>query len=165
MKSVHFIRHAKSSWDQLTLSDHDRPLNERGIADAPKMAAYLREKEPGLRPCILSSTAKRAWTTAEYFIEKFNVPSGSVIKSSNLYHCSIYDIEDELTTMDDFYDHILLFSHNPTMSEILGLVSNGEMFHLPTCGILACSVKGISKWSDFTLTDLKYNYHAFPKLI
>ena len=59
MKTLLILRHAKSSWDNLDLSDYDRPLNKRGKRDAPRMGDFLRQQElvPDL---IISSTAKRA---------------------------------------------------------------------------------------------------------
>ena len=68
MKTLVLARHAKSSWDEPDLEDHDRPLNERGEHDAPRMAKRLAGT--GVRPeVILSSTALRALTTAEIFGE------------------------------------------------------------------------------------------------
>ena len=59
MKTIILVRHAKSSWDDFTIPDFDRPLNDRGKRDAPVMAARL--KEHGLSPdLLLSSPARRA---------------------------------------------------------------------------------------------------------
>ena len=64
MKTLLILRHAKSSWKDPALADHDRPLNKRGKSDAPRMGALMRQL--GLIPeLILSSTAKRAYITAE----------------------------------------------------------------------------------------------------
>ena len=66
------VRHAKSDWGDPSLDDHDRPLNDRGIRDAPRMARKLAETD--FRPeVILSSTALRARTTAEAFAAEFDV--------------------------------------------------------------------------------------------
>ncbi|MGZ8804665.1 MAG: SixA phosphatase family protein, partial [Microbacterium sp.] len=66
------VRHAKSDWGNPSLDDHDRPLNDRGVRDAPRMARGLAET--GFRPeVILSSTALRARTTAEAFAAEFEV--------------------------------------------------------------------------------------------
>ena len=83
-------RHAKSAWDDPTLDDHDRPLNDRGMHDAPRMAKRLAEA--GFRPdVILSSTAVRARTTAEAFgaalrvavsldPDLYGAPAGSLLR-------------------------------------------------------------------------------------
>ena len=64
MKTLFLIRHAKSSWEYTALPDKDRPLNDRGKRDAPKMGKRLAKRDvtPDL---ILSSPARRALTTAE----------------------------------------------------------------------------------------------------
>ena len=64
MKLLLILRHAKSSWKDPDLDDHDRPLNKRGRRDAPRMGRLLR-KEDLLPDLILSSTAVRARMTAE----------------------------------------------------------------------------------------------------
>jgi len=72
MKRLYLLRHAKSSWKDLTLSDFDRPLNKRGKRDAPLIAKKLKEK--GIRPdIIISSPAKRARKTAKIFAKTLHV--------------------------------------------------------------------------------------------
>ena len=64
MKSLLVMRHAKSSWKEVDLVDHDRPLNKRGMKDAPRMGKLLR-KERLIPELILTSSARRARDTAE----------------------------------------------------------------------------------------------------
>ena len=72
VKDVCFVRHAKSSWDQPGLKDFDRPLDNRGLHDAPMMARKM--KELGLIPdYLISSGANRAKSTAEYFRQEFDL--------------------------------------------------------------------------------------------
>ena len=73
MKTLTILRHAKSSWRDATLDDHDRPLNARGKRDAPMMAARI--KQAGIRPSlIISSSATRAWTTAKEIAREISYP-------------------------------------------------------------------------------------------
>ena len=65
-KTLLIIRHAKSSWDIGTLTDFERPLNERGKRDAPEMAARLKKRNIKI-DAFVSSPAKRAKKTAELF--------------------------------------------------------------------------------------------------
>ncbi len=65
MKTIYFMRHAKSSWKDPELSDIDEALNKRGRKDAPQMAKYLRKLK--VKPdIIISSPAKRALKTTHY---------------------------------------------------------------------------------------------------
>ena len=77
------MRHAKSSWADEGLSDHDRPLNERGLRDAPRMAALLDEQN-SVPDVILCSTAMRAHTTAK-IVERDSSFSGSLSTHKKLY--------------------------------------------------------------------------------
>jgi len=73
MKTIYFIRHAKSSWDDPTLADHDRPLNPRGLRDAPRMAARLADL--GVHPDgILTSTARSSPTTGKRSFSSATTP-------------------------------------------------------------------------------------------
>jgi phosphohistidine phosphatase len=64
MKKLIIVRHAKSSWDNPDLDDFDRPLNKRGLKDAPRMGKRLKEKH--ITPDImLSSPAERALATCQ----------------------------------------------------------------------------------------------------
>src|SRR4029434_8634311 len=78
MKTLFLIRHAKSSWDDAALSDKDRPLDDRGKRDAPKMGKRLakRDVKPDL---ILSSPAVRARTTAEIIAKKLDYKRNDIV--------------------------------------------------------------------------------------
>ena len=82
MKTLYFVRHAKSDWSFPGLSEHDRPLNERGRRDAPKMASKLSALLPQPK-LLVSSTALRAYTTATYFANAMNIKLDAIIKKKN----------------------------------------------------------------------------------
>ena len=98
MKTLFLIRHAKSSWDNITLSDFERALNERGKSDAPKMAKRLRKKNIKI-DAFISSPAKRAKKTAEYFIKEFNGKGGDIILVSALYDAGLKDFSETIKTL------------------------------------------------------------------
>ena len=83
MKTLLLLRHAKSSWKDESLTDHDRPLNKRGKKTAPLMGHLLREKNlvPDL---VVSSTAVRARSTAEAAAEACGYP-GEITLTDELY--------------------------------------------------------------------------------
>ena len=73
MKILTIVRHAKSSWDDTSLRDHERPLNKRGHRDAPEMGRRIAEH--GIRPSlIVSSPAVRAWSTAKAVASALSYP-------------------------------------------------------------------------------------------
>jgi phosphohistidine phosphatase len=97
MKTLTILRHAKSSWKDSSLSDHDRPLNKRGERDAPIMASRIHQA--GLRPSlILSSPAARAWKTAKIVAHEISYPIEFLQRDERLYHAGVNRIIDVLLT-------------------------------------------------------------------
>ena len=84
MKSVLLVRHAKSSWGNASLSDFDRPLNERGKTDAPMMAHRLIDNKVKI-DAFISSPAKRASRTARVFAKEFKEKKENIIYKTELY--------------------------------------------------------------------------------
>ena len=123
MKQLLIIRHAKSSWDFSVLDDFNRPLNERGHTDAPKMAKRLLNKKISI-DAFVSSTAKRALATAEYFAEAYNIKKKDIIQVDELYHASLKMFYNVIATIDDKYDTVAIFSHNPGITDFVNELTN-----------------------------------------
>lgn len=123
------VRHAKSDWGDAALSDHDRPLNDRGIRDAPVMAARLAET--GFRPdVILASTALRARTTAEAFGAEFEV---GVSLDRDLYGAPAATLLAAAAATGAAA--VLVVAHDPGMSVLAGRLSGDAIAHMPTCAV------------------------------
>lgn len=122
MKELLLIRHAKSDWDHPGLSDHDRPLNSRGLNDAPRMAAALEQR--GVKPdAIISSTAVRAASTATILAEAMKFPRESIIFLPELYLAPPRTILRVIQQLDEAASTVLIFGHNPGMHETVDLLS------------------------------------------
>jgi len=100
MKTLFLIRHAKSSWEYTALPDKDRPLNDRGKRDAPKMGKRLakRDVKPDL---ILSSPARRALTTAEFIAKKLNYKRKDIVVDDRLYAGAVHDLLNVVHKLGD----------------------------------------------------------------
>lgn len=123
------IRHAKSDWGDAGLDDHDRPLAERGIHDAPRMARRLAES--GFRPeVILSSTALRARTTAEAFGGELRV---AVSLDPELYGASAGTLLAAAAASGA--RSVALVAHDPGMSVLAARLSRDRIEHMPTCAV------------------------------
>ena len=123
------VRHAKSDWGEPSLSDHDRPLNDRGMRDAPRMAALLAES--GFRPdVILASTATRARTTAEAFAAEFGV---AVDLDHDLYLAPPGTLLAAAAATGA--GAVLVVAHDPGMSVLAGRLSGDRIAHMPTCAV------------------------------
>jgi len=84
MKTLLLIRHAKSSWDDAQQNDFDRPLNARGLKDAPMMADRLLDRKVKI-DAFISSPAKRARQTCGLFMQAFKKEESEMILQSQLY--------------------------------------------------------------------------------
>lgn len=162
MKTLLLVRHAKSSWDNITLSDFERPLNERGKTDAPKMAKRLRKNSVKIE-AFISSPAKRAKKTAEYFIEEYGGSKDEIIFISSLYDASVTDFEAAVKTIDDNFKSAALFSHNPGITQFANeLVNSAAIDNMPTCSVFAVKAE-VEKWKDFSKAKKQFVFFEYPK--
>jgi len=138
------LRHAKSSWEFEELSDHDRPLNNRGRRDAPLMGRKLL-KEQLVPQIIISSSAVRAHSTAKKVAKACGYEDEILIDPA-LYGSGYSDYLNVLTNQEDEHDIIMLVGHNP-ISEQLVEVLTGEIVTMPTCAI-ACISLPITSWKQ-----------------
>ncbi len=144
MKTLLLLRHAKSSWEEPGLHDHDRPLNKRGKKDAPKVGRYL--KENGLMPdLILSSTARRAQDTA-YAVVKESGYNGEIDLHQDLYLSDSACYLDILRSLPDEVNRVLVVGHNPDLDELLTLLTDVTQ-HLKTASLAQVDLP-ISSWQE-----------------
>jgi len=135
MKNLFLIRHAKSSWDERSLRDFDRPLNDRGHKSAPFMAELLFSK--GMIPdYILSSPANRALSTAKYFAQSFDIPDTDIVTDHDLYHASVTDLLAIVQSIPEEKKVVLLLGHNPGFTDLANYLTGEHIFNVPTSGIV-----------------------------
>ena len=125
------VRHAKSSWSDPSLNDFDRPLNERGKRDAPKMAQWFFENIHET-PVLFTSPANRSLATAKYFEKEFSPIELNTV--DNLYHANLQDYES-LILENNHLKHIVIFGHNPTISYVAEEMLKFKNIYLKTCSI------------------------------
>jgi len=136
MKTLTILRHAKSSWSQAGLSDHDRPLNKRGERDAPEMASRIHNA--GIRPSlILSSPAVRAWTTAKAVASQISYPAEFLQRDERLYHAGVQTIVGVLNQQDFGFNSIIIVGHNPGLTDLANFLVPGLTNNIPTCGLVS----------------------------
>ncbi len=161
MKSVIFVRHAKSSWDNPDLSDFDRPLNKRGLKDAPFMAQVLAQMN--IKPDkIISSPAIRALTTARHFAEKLDYPINDISTHNDIYEKGANAIINIITNLDNNLNCIMLFGHNPDLHHLVTYLSDLTIDNLPTCGIV-CIDFNVASWSDIKNSKGVIRFFEYPK--
>ncbi|MBF9014687.1 MULTISPECIES: histidine phosphatase family protein [unclassified Oceanispirochaeta] len=144
MKLV-LIRHGKSDW-HAGKDDFDRPLNKRGIKDAPIIARELKAR--GIIPDkIFTSPALRALTTAQLMADQFEITD--IEEKSSLYLASVNDILQTAYGALGKYDCVFIFGHNPGMSIAATTIRDIET-SMSTC---SAAVISFEKDDDFTVID------------
>ncbi|MCY3698722.1 MAG: histidine phosphatase family protein [Gemmatimonadetes bacterium] len=144
MKTLLILRHAKSSWDQPGLRDHDRPLNPRGRRDAPRMGRFLAERD--LVPDrIVSSTAVRARTTAELAAAEFG-EEVEIETTHDLYGASPDGYIEVAEAMGGTAERLMLVGHNPGITSLVWHLT-GEGEYMPTAALAAVELD-IEDWSE-----------------
>lgn len=155
------IRHAKSNWDNALVKDMDRPLNDRGKRDAPAMAKRLLQS--GVRISLfVSSPAKRARNTAELFIREFGRPGKEILFIPELYQAPVQTFKETIANLDDSYDSVALFSHNPGITAFVNTLTSVRVDNMPTCGIFAVTSSAAS-WREFATTGAVFWFFDYPK--
>ena len=142
MKTLLLARHAKSDWDDPALSDHDRPLNARGLRDAPVSARRLVDDGIRVRH-IVSSTALRARSTADEYAAAFRL---DVADEPALYLASASTILAVASRLPDEADVAMLVGHNPGMQDAVAELT-GEYVEFPTCAVAECAVD-VDSWAE-----------------
>ena len=160
-KELLLVRHAKSSWDDPYLDDHDRPLNERGLQNAPEMGKRLQGS--GIRPdAWISSTALRAITTAEILAEQVGFPIDQIQRSKDLYHASATELQEFIAGLDDAIGSAILFGHNPGMTSLVANLYGLPIDNLPTCGVVHLQFNE-NIWTAVSSAPPARAYFDFPK--
>jgi phosphohistidine phosphatase len=161
-KILLLVRHAKSSWDLSSLSDFERPLNDRGKKDAPAMARRLINKKIHI-DAFVSSPAKRAKKTAELFSKEYGKKEKEIIFITKLYHASPENFFDVIAVLDNSLNTVAVFSHNPGITEFVNLLTDTKIDNMPTCGIFAAKIN-TGKWEDFKNAKKDFLFFDYPKM-
>ena len=161
MKTLLLVRHAKSSWDDFSIKDFDRPLNDRGKSDAPMMAQRLLDREIKI-DAFIASPAKRARRTAELFAKQFKESKDGIIFVDSLYLASTSTFSEVISKTDNQFDTIAVFSHNDGITAFANTLTNTKTDNIPTCGIFAVRIKA-KKWSDFAEAEKEFWFFDYPK--
>lgn len=139
------MRHAKSSWDDPTLEDKDRPLNKRGNRDAPEMGR--RMAEDGYKPeVVVTSPALRALTTAEKASKELGFKKKEIVKDDSIYSWDSRDVLEAIWGLDDNLSSVMMVFHNPAITDLVNELSGQSIENIPTSGLAVLGFN-VDKWS------------------
>lgn len=154
------VRHAKSSWDYPELTDFERPLNERGRKDAPRMALRAQALPPVSR--IISSPATRAIATARMFADALGIEFDAVRVEPRIYDASRKTLMDTLQQLEHSARHVMVFGHNPGFSELAHTLATCPFDEMPTCAIAHLQLD-LKSWKDLKPGTATLARYLFPK--
>lgn len=158
---LYLVRHAKSDWDNPKLPDIERPLNKRGKKDAPKMATIFKEKniEPQL---LISSPSVRTMATARFFCKELNYDYDNVAVEKDIYLASLETLLGMVKNLDDKLDSVMMFAHNPGITELVNILAEENIANVPTCGITAISFR-TNHWDKIDKSNSSLIFFEYPK--
>lgn len=161
MKVVYFVRHAKSSWADPSLRDFDRPLNKRGLRDAPFMGKLMntKEKQPD---ALISSPALRAKTTAYFFADALGIENSQVELNPAIYEATVEELIAIVQQLPDTYETVMLFGHNPALTSLANVFSGTPIANIPTCGLFKVEATP-GHWAAFKEANGRLTAFYYPK--
>ena len=162
MKALLLVRHAKSSWTSDADTDIERPLNERGKNDAPKMARRLEKKNIDI-DALVTSPATRAKKTACLFLEELGLKKKKLREEAELYEAGTQNFLNVIKQLDNDDNVVALFSHNPGITDFVNtLTVETKVDNMPTCSIFAVRAE-INSRQEFEEAKKELWFFDFPK--
>lgn len=161
MKTILFIRHAKSSWANIGQADFDRPLNKRGENDAEAMAQKLLAKNIVI-DSFISSTALRAKATCITFAKAYKQLT-DIVWVEKLYHAEPPVFYEIIEALPNHINHIAIFAHNPGITDMANAQAlQQEYVNMPTCGIYSVQA-AIDSWANYEMAAKEKLFFTYPK--
>lgn len=160
-KTLHIIRHGKSTWEYEKVADIDRPLSERGVLNAIEMATRFRERYP-LPNLVLSSPASRALHTAIIYMRELKINFNHLQVNPDIYYTHEEEMIRMIKNLPRHMQSVMLFGHNPTFTELATIYSPNHINNIPTAGIVSLTFD-IDQWNEITPKRLISSLFDFPK--
>ena len=159
MKKIYVLRHSKSSWKDLFLSDFQRPLNSRGKTDGPKMSSYLHSRIDKI-DFLHCSSSVRTYETSKFFVERIKFVN--IKYDDSLYHSSSLEIINSIMNYDEQYNSAMIIAHNPGITNFINEISNVMLDNLPTTGLVEINFN-CGMWADISVDNSTIIDVKFPK--
>ncbi|MBT9189616.1 SixA phosphatase family protein [Zobellia russellii] len=158
MKTLIMVRHGKSSWDY-SVSDKDRPLQERGVNDALLVSSKFNSQGENI-DAVFSSPANRALHTAMIFTRQLNISLSLVQITNELYDFSGESVFDFISNLDDSLDSVMIFGHNHAFTHVANSLGNTYIDNVTTSGLVQLNFP-VNSWNSVTKGTTKQT--IFPK--
>ena len=160
MKKLYLVRHAKSSWDNNSLSDIERPLSRRGLKNAPDMASRLYSSGVIL-DLIISSPAGRAISTAQILASSIGYDIKAIQQQQQLYFRGVDSMLDIIKKTHSSVQSLMLVGHNPDMTSLFNKLCGYQTENMPTCAV-AC-IHFDDNWQNVRFNSGRVFNYSYPK--
>jgi len=126
------------------------------------MAKRVHAEKDVQLDAIISSPAKRAFTTAKFFADAFDIKKKNIIEWPELYEASLDKFYNAVIKLNDDYTSVALFSHNPGITAFANSLTNARIDDMPTCAVFAIYIK-TNSWKDFETAEKEFWFFDYPK--
>lgn len=159
MKTIYFIRHAKTIHDGVT-PDFERYLEPRGHSDALLVATRLKNSGANIEKFI-SSPAIRALQTAQIFSQTFECER-KIKEVKALYASTAGTIIDVINEQKDKFSSIAIVGHNNEITDVCEVLCGAGIAHIPTSGVVAINFE-VKSWKEIEPNTGKKILFDYPK--
>lgn len=142
------------------MPDKDRPLNDRGKREAPKMGKRLAKR--AVKPeLIVSSPAVRALATAKIIARKLDYKLKEIVVDDRLYPGDADKLLTVIHRLDNELKRVMLFGHNPALTDLAHRLSS-DIVHMPTCAVAKFKFR-VKSWSSVSKSKLARVALDYPR--
>ena len=161
-KKIHLIRHAKSSWEDDSLDDIARPLNERGTRTCNFMAGHIW-KAGCCFDHVFCSPAVRARSTIELIARSLPEVHVQWKIAPELYPCEGEFLLNWFGSLDEPISEVLIIGHNPGLTDVCNRLSRGNVKNIPTCGYVQLAARKECRWKEISKSSFQLELFLWPK--
>jgi phosphohistidine phosphatase len=162
MKALYLMRHAKSSWSFDDLTDRERPLNDRGRDDAPRIGQALAKRDIKL-DLMVSSPAVRALSTAVLVARELDYPHDKIKVEPTIYEADLDTLLAVVHALPDEANSVLLTGHNPTITDVANYLSPSPLSsEMPTAGIICLHFQA-EHWAEVKQANAEFYFFDCPR--
>lgn len=163
MKTLYLCRHAKSSWDDPALPDEERPLIPQGISKTMLVARFLKERD--IQPeLMISSHAVRAYETARIIAKELGYSRQKIRVDPAIYDGSEESIADLVSGIDNTVESVMVFGHNPTITQAANLFLHPRIAEMRTSAIVGIRFD-TDKWEKISVSAASKDFIIYPGLL
>ena len=163
MKTLYLVRHAKASWEEPGVSDADRPLIPKGLKKTKLVVDFLVKRGTSI-DLIISSPAVRAYETAKIVASGLNYPQNRIRTDRKIYDGYYDRILDIIYGTSNEIDTLMIFGHNPTITNLANLFLHPGIESMPTSCVVCLSF-GTDRWEEIPSAEAIAEFVITPKML